>query len=181
MRIISGKHKGIRIIAPQKLPVRPTTDMAKEALFNIINNNYYYDEIIALDLFSGIGSISLELASRGVNDITSVDKHKGCYQFLKQTSLKLDLNLNIINIDAFKFLEKNKKKYNLIFADPPYAFSQEYFEKIHKLVFNNKLLSNKGMLIIEHSNKTNLSELQYFTRERKYGGNRFSFFENTLD
>jgi len=181
MRIISGKHKGIRITAPKKLPVRPTTDMAKEALFNIINNNYYFDEIIALDLFSGIGSISLELASRGVNDITSVDKNKGCSQFLITTATKLDLNLNIINIDVYKFLEKQLKKYNLIFADPPYAFSQDQFEKIHNLVFEKNILSSGGMLIIEHSNKTNLSKLPNFIKERKYGGNRFSFFENTLD
>lgn len=177
MRIISGKHKGIRITAPKKLPVRPTTDMAKEALFNILNNNYYFEDLHTLDLFSGIGSISLELASRGVTQITSVDKHKACSKFLELTAKKLDLDLNIINADVYKFLNQHTKTYNLIFADPPYAFSQEQFEKIHQLIFEQNLLTDNGMLIIEHSNKTKLTHLKHFTKERKYGGNRFSFFE----
>ena len=177
MRIISGKHKGIRINAPKHLPVRPTTDMAKEALFNIINNNYYFDEINALDLFSGIGSISLELASRGVKNITAVDKHKGCTSFLNTTSEKFGLDITIITSDVYRFLEKQTKQYTLIFADPPYAFTQEQFENIYNNVFNNNLLSDDGMLIIEHSKHTDFSELPHFVQERKYGGNCFSFFE----
>ncbi len=177
MRIISGKHKGIRITAPKNLPVRPTTDMAKEALFNILNNNYYFEDVVALDLFSGIGSISLELASRGIAAITSVDKHRACSKFLEQTASKLNLALNIINADVYQFLSNHKKAYEIIFADPPYAFSQEQFERIHQLIFKNHLLTDNGMLIIEHSNKTKLAHLKHFTKERKYGGNRFSFFE----
>ena len=181
MRIISGKHKGIRISAPKKLPVRPTTDMAKEALFNILNNNYYFDDIIVLDLFSGIGSVSLEFASRGVLEVTSVDKHRACSQFLQETADKLALELNVINSDVYRFLERNTKQYDIIFADPPYAFSQEQFEKIHQLIFKKKLISNNGILIIEHSKQTDLSKLSHFIRERKYGGNRFSFFELIAD
>jgi len=177
MRIISGKHKGIRISAPKKLPVRPTTDMAKEALFNILNNNYYFEEVVALDLFSGIGSISLELASRGVVEVTSVDKHKACSHFLQQTANKLKLELNVINSDVYRFLERNIKQYDIIFADPPYAFSQEQFEKVYQLIFDKNLLTTNGMLIIEHSKQTNLSQLTHFIKERKYGGNCFSFFE----
>lgn len=177
MRIISGKNKGIRINAPKKLPVRPTTDMAKEALFNILNNNYYFDEIVVLDLFSGIGSISLEFASRGVTDVTSVDKHRGCSQFLENESKKLALDLQIINSDVYRFLERNSKQFHIIFADPPYHFSQEMFENIYFQVFNNNFLFDDGMLVIEHSNKTNLAHLPNFVKERKYGGNRFSFFE----
>lgn len=177
MRIISGKHKGIRIFAPKKLPVRPTTDMAKEALFNILNNNYYFEEISTLDLFSGIGSISLEFASRGVTDLTAVDKHKGCANFLSDTSNKLNLALNIINTDVYKYLESQNKQYDVIFADPPYAFTQEQFEKINQIVFNRNLLTKNGMLIIEHSKQTNLSHTLNFVRMRKYGGNCFSFFE----
>jgi len=177
MRIISGKHKGIRITAPKKLPVRPTTDMAKEALFNILNNNYYFDEVVVLDLFSGIGSVSLEFASRGVLEVTSVDKHKACSSFLQETANKLALELNVINNDVYRYLEKNTKQYDIIFADPPYAFLQDQFEKIHHLVFNNNLITNDGMLIIEHSKKTDLSKLPHFVKERKYGGNCFSFFE----
>ncbi len=180
MRIVSGKHKGIRINAPKNLPVRPTTDMAKEALFNILNNNYYFDEIKVLDLFSGIGSISLEFASRGTDDITSVDKHRACIRFLSKTAEKLNLKLKTISMDVYQFLEKQTKKYDIIFADPPYNFSQEKFESIITIVFKKELLSEKGMLIIEHGKQTNLSERSNFVRERKYGGNRFSFFENTL-
>jgi len=181
MRIISGKHKGIRINAPKNLPTRPTTDMAKEALFNIINNNYYFDEIVALDLFSGIGSISLELASRGTQDITSVDKHRACTNFISATAEKLQLAITTLNTDVYRFLERQTKQYDIIFADPPYAFSQEEFEKIHTLVFERNLLANNGMLIIEHSKKTDLSKLPNFTKERKYGGNMFSFFEISTD
>ncbi len=177
MRIVSGKHKGIRIFAPKNLPVRPTTDMAKEALFSILNNNYYFDEIIALDLFSGIGSICLELASRGVVDITSVDRHKGCTRFITETAEKLDLNINILTIDVYKFLETTTKQFDVIFADPPYEFSQEKFEKIHQLVFKQQLLTKTGMLIIEHGNKTDLKHLPNFVKSKRYGGNFFSFFE----
>lgn len=178
MRIISGKHKGIRISAPKKLPVRPTTDMAKEALFNILNNNYYFDEIVVLDLFSGIGSICLELASRGTLDVTAVDKHKACTKFLSNTADKLDLPLQVITSDVYRFLEKQVKQYDIIFADPPYSFTDDEFKKIITLVFENNLLAVDGMLVIEHSKQTNLSGLQNFKKERKYGGNRFSFFEN---
>lgn len=177
MRIISGKHKGVRIDAPKKLPVRPTTDMAKEALFNILNNNYYFEEINALDLFSGIGSISIELASRGSSQVTSVDKHKSCSSFLSSISVKLNLELNIVNSDVYRFLERETKQYNIIFADPPYKFSQEEFEKIHFFVFDKNLLHQDGMFIIEHSKQTKLSHLKNFKKERKYGGNCFSFFE----
>lgn len=177
MRIISGIHKGIRIIAPKKLPVRPTTDMAKEALFSILNNNYYFDEIVALDLFSGIGSICLELASRGVNEIIAVDKHKACSQFVSATAKKLNLDITVINSDVYKFLENQSKQFDVIFADPPYEFSQEKFEKIHQLVFKQQLLTKTGMLIIEHGNKTDLKHLPNFVKSKRYGGNFFSFFE----
>ena len=177
MRIISGKHKGIRIIAPKKLPVRPTTDMAKEALFNILNNDYYFNDIAVLDLFSGIGSISLEFASRGTKDITSVDTHRACSNFLSSTAEKYELDLNVLNTDVYRFLERQNREYDVVFADPPYSFEQEKFDKIVSLIFERNLLSNDGILIIEHGNKTDLSHLQNFVRERKYGGNKFSFFQ----
>ena len=177
MRIISGKHKGIRISAPKKLPVRPTTDMAKEALFNIVNNNYYVDEIAVLDLFSGIGSISLEFASRGCEDITSVDMHYGCVKFLQDTVDKMDLNIHVIKSDVYKFLKNQTKKYHIIFADPPYDFSEEQFTSIYDLVIEHNLLSDNGMLIIEHAKQTDLSNLKNYKQTKKYGGNCFSFFE----
>jgi len=184
MRIISGKHKSRRITAPNNLPVRPTTDMAKEALFNILNNTYYFDQISVLDLFAGIGSISFEFASRGTKNITSVDQHQGCIKFLDKTNTELDLDLLIIKSDVYSFLEKSKNKYDVIFADPPYDFSDELFQKIIDLVFNNQsatptggLLNDNGILIIEHAKQTDLSNNPTFTKAKKYGGNMFSFFE----
>ena len=131
MRIISGKLKGRRISAPTNLPARPTTDMSKEALFNILNNRLYLDEISVLDLFSGIGSISLEFASRGTEDILAVDKHQGCVQFLEKTSKDLDLPINTLKSDVFSFLNRTSRKFDLIFADPPYDMDKEKFEIVY--------------------------------------------------
>lgn len=180
MRIISGKYKSRRITAPKNLPVRPTTDMAKESLFNILNNDYYLHEISVLDLFSGIGSISFEFASRGTTQITAVDENSGCIQFLEKINKELDLNLQIIKSDVYSFLEKTSQKYDVIFADPPYDFESEKFQKIVDLIFERNLLSENGTLIIEHSKQTDLSQNENFIRLKKYGSNRFSFFENIV-
>lgn len=177
MRIISGIHKGRRIQAPKNLPVRPTTDMAKEALFNILNNHFYLDEISVLDLFAGIGSISMEFASRGTTDITGVESDFKSVKFIKETTGKLDMPIQIINSDVFKYLASCTRDFNVIFADPPYNLSQELFTKIHNLVFENKLLKKKGVLVIEHSKHTDLSQLKHFKNVKRYGGNSFSFFE----
>jgi len=107
MRIVSGKHKSRRITAPNNLPVRPTTDMAKEALFNILNNRYYFNQIEVLDLFAGIGSISFEFASRGTEKIISVDQHQGCINFLNKINDELDLDIQTIKSDVYSFLEKS--------------------------------------------------------------------------
>jgi len=179
MRIISGKHKGRRIVAPKKLPIRPTTDLAKESLFNILNNYYDFDELKVLDLFAGSGNISYEFASRGTKDITSVDSDLGCTKFIQQTSDALDLNIKSVKTNVFLFLEKLQTQYDIIFADPPYEFSQEDFEKIPKLIFKNEILTQNGMLVIEHSSDTNFENLEHFWYKRKYGGSVFSFF--TLD
>lgn len=177
MRIVSGRLKGRRIIAPNHLPVRPTTDMAKEALFNILNNKYFIEELKVLDLFAGIGSISFEFASRGCNDITSVDAHHACIKFLENTGKVLETELLTIKSDAFKFLERNSQKYDLIFADPPYDMEEEKFVKLIDLVFNRDLLNEDGVLIIEHGKNTDLSKHKRLTRQRKYGSNIFSFFD----
>jgi len=176
MRIVSGKNRGRKVIAPKYLPVRPTTDMAKEALFNILNNRYFFNEISVLDLFSGIGSISLEFASRGTEDITAVDSFYGCVKFLENEAKKLDAKIGLVKSDVFKFLESHKKKYDIIFADPPYNFELDKFEKIHQQVFGNNMLKENGLLVIEHSKKTDLKHLPYFEQTKKYGGNLFSFF-----
>ena len=177
MRIISGKYKSKRITAPKKLPVRPTTDMAKEALFNIVNNYYHFSQISVLDLFAGTGNISYEFASRGSEKITAVDKYYACAQFIEKTATELEFPINVIKSDVFTYLEKVKQKHDLIFADPPYDFSIEEFVKIVDLVFKNDLLEQEGMLIIEHSKHTSLENHEKFGFSKRYGGSVFSFFE----
>lgn len=177
MRIISGKHKGKRIQAPTNLPVRPTADMQKEALFNIIHNYYNFDQIAILDLFAGTGNISYEFASRGTLEITAVDVHAGCVNFIQKTAKELELEIHSIKSDVFLFLEKSHQKFDLIFADPPYDMDSKLFEKIPQLVFEKELLTDVGMLIIEHSKHTSLIHLPHFNFQKIYGGSVFSFFE----
>lgn len=177
MRIITGLYKSRKIVAPKNLPVRPTTDMAKESLFNIINNHFYFDEISVLDLFAGTGNISYEFASRGTEQITCVDQDFGCIKFINETAKSFDMPIQTIKSDVYKFLEKSTLQTNIIFADPPYDFSDEQFAKIPELVFQKNLLLEDGMLIIEHSKHTNLSHLNHFRYSKSYGGSVFSFFE----
>ena len=154
MRIISGKNKGKQLVAPNKLPVRPTTDFAKEALFNILNNYYYFEELSVLDLFAGTGNISYEFASRGCPSVLSVDNHNGCVQFINKISRELVYPITALKADVFEDLKG-----------------------IADIVFNQNLLTENGMLIIEHSSKTDLSEQPFFSQAKKYGGSVFSFFE----
>ena len=177
MRIISGKNRGKRIIAPAKLPVRPTTDVAKEALFNILNNYYHFSEVSVLDLFAGTGNISYEFAARGAEEITAIDENYNCVKFIKKTAAELEFPIQTIKSDVFKFLEKASLKANIVFADPPYDFEKEQFENIATLVFEGDFLAEEGMLIIEHSKHTDLSHLDQFVESRKYGSSVFSFFE----
>jgi 16S rRNA (guanine966-N2)-methyltransferase len=177
MRIISGKHKGRRIFPPKNLPVRPTTDMSKEALFNVLNNHFSFEGLKILDLFAGTGNISYEFASRGCTPITSVDGDFGCVKFIKQIAAEYDFNIAATNSDVFKFLESSKTSYDIIFADPPYAMDQATFEKIVMLVFERELLQEDGMMIIEHSKYTKLDHLSNFSFKKSYGGSFFSFFE----
>ena len=179
MRIISGIYKSRKIVAPKNLPVRPTTDMAKESLFNILNNFFYFDNITVLDLFAGTGNISYEFASRGTKNITCVDQDFGCIKFINDTSKSFQMSIQTIKSDVFSFLEKTTIQSNVIFADPPYSFSDEQFAKIPELIFQNKLLLNEGLLIIEHSKHTNLSNLKNYSYFKSYGGNMFSFFEHS--
>ncbi len=178
MRIVSGKYKSRRINAPKNLPTRPTTDIAKEALFNVLNNHYYFEDISVLDLCAGIGSISFEFASRGTTQITSVDKHYGCVKFIETTAKTLEAEIDVIKSDVFKFLEHSHLKVDVIFADPPYDFSDAQFLKISSLVFERELLNKDGLLIIEHSKHTDLSNNPHFKYLKKYGGSVFSFFEH---
>ena len=179
MRIISGTFKGRRITAPKKLPVRPTTDMAKEGLFNILNNHFYFDEIAVLDLFAGTGNISYEFASRGASKVTAVDADHGCTQFIGKTSDELEMDISVIKSDVFSFLEKTSLTSDIIFADPPYNVSQEDYERIPYLVFTRDLLLEGGQLIVEHSKLMTFSHLPQFLNIRTYGSSAFSFFGRT--
>ncbi|MGY0392326.1 RsmD family RNA methyltransferase [Bizionia sp. KMM 8389] len=181
MRIVSGLFKGRRITAPKKLPVRPTTDMAKEALFNILNNQYYFDSVSVLDLFSGTGNISYEFASRGTENITAVDENFGCIKFINETSQGFEMPIDTIKSDVFKYLENCNKQFTIIFADPPYEFPLEEFSKIPELVFKNNLLETQGLLIVEHSKHTSLAHLENYSHSKSYGGNVFSFFQLPTD
>jgi len=176
MRIISGRYKGRRITAPKQLPVRPTTDMAKEALFNILNNRYYFADISVIDLFAGTGNISYEFASRGTEHITAVDTHSGCVRFIDGISEEMDLGITTFKSDVFDFLEKSATQVDVIFADPFYDMAEEDFAKIVSMVFERNLLLAEGTLIIEHPDRMDLSMLDHFSERRKYGGSAFSFF-----
>lgn len=177
MRIVSGRLKGRRIIAPKKLPVRPTTDMAKEGLFNILNNRIHFQDIEMIDLFAGIGSISFEFMSRGTERVTAVEANYDCIKFLTKTSEELDLDMHIIKSDVFVFLEKTQLKADLIFADPPYNLPLEDFQKIENTVRERSLLNEDGLLIIEHSKHTHLEHIDTFSEQRRYGNSVFSFFQ----
>lgn len=176
MRIIGGRLKGIRFNAPESLPVRPTTDMAKEALFNILYNTYDFDSCDVLDLFCGTGNISFEFASRGINKVTAVDKHSGCVYWVKSVIQKYGLEqIDVQKGDVFKFLEQHKTAYQIIFADPPYDLPT--IPLIPELVMKNNLLTDNGMLIIEHPSLLKLNNLAGYTETRRYGNSSFSFFE----
>lgn len=176
MRIIGGKLKGIRFNAPESLPVRPTTDMAKEALFNILYNTYDFDSCAVLDLFCGTGNISFEFASRGIKHVTAVDKHSGCVYWVKSVIDKYKLNeIDVQKADVFKFLQSHTKSYQIIFADPPYDLPT--IPLIPELVMKNNLLTDNGLLIVEHPSLLKLNNQPGYTETRRYGNSSFSFFE----
>ena len=174
MRIVGGKYKGKSIVTPRGLNVRPTTDFAKESLFNILNNSINFEEIKLLELFAGTGNIGFEFASRGCTQITSVELNFNCIQHIKKTNKKLGLKNKVIRSDVFRYIKLNKDKYNFIFADPPYNLQN--LKDIHKLIFNEGILYNDGMLVIEHDKYTDFSNENYFSSVRQYGRVMFSFF-----
>ncbi|MCS4226228.1 16S rRNA (guanine(966)-N(2))-methyltransferase RsmD [Sphingobacterium sp. BIGb0165] len=179
MRIIGGKIGGLRLNPPTNLPVRPTTDIAKEALFNILQNRLEFDGLNCLDLFAGTGNISFELASRGVEHVDSVDLHFKCVQYIADTAKKMKLEqINARKADVFKFMTSCKSTYDLIFADPPYDIPK--LPQLPKLVFDNNLLNNNGLLIVEHPSTRQMEEHPNFIETRKYGYSSFSFYANPL-
>ena len=175
MRIINGTHKGRVINAPKNLPVRPTTDFAKESIFNILNNYFEFDGLKILDLFCGTGNMAYEFASRGCGEIICIDTNYSCCEFVKKTSSAFQMSaIKVIKSDAFAFLKRDSGMYHIIFCDPPY--DMENFELLPELVFSKNLLKPQGWLIVEHGPHTDLSKLEYFKEHRSYGNVNFSVF-----
>lgn len=179
MRIISGELGGRKINPPAKMPyTRPTTDIAKEGLFNVLQNQIDFESLKTLDLFGGTGSISYELASRGVKDLTIVEKDAAMFAFIKQTAEKLQLeNFKVIRSDVFRFLDQCREKFDFIFAGPPYAL--ETIDEIPKIIFKNHLLNEEGWFVLEHTPRNNYQKYPFFKSERNYGTTVFSIFVNS--
>lgn len=175
MRIIGGTSKGRTINLPAHYDARPTTDFAKEGLFNIISNEYEYEGLAVLDLFGGTGSISYEFASRGAGEIHCIEMSPENARFIKNEAKRLGFgNITVVRHNVFDFLDICTRKYDIIFADPPYAL-----EGLDTIPSRAKgLLSDIGTLILEHPGTYDFSECEGFTKERKYGSVHFSFFAN---
>ena len=178
MRIISGKHKGHRFYPPKKLPYRPTTDISKSGLFNILSNWWNFDNLKIIDLFSGTGAITYEFSSRGCEDITSIDLHAGCVAFLKKSAASLNMKgINALKGDVFAFLKKYKDgPADLIFASPPYAINDDIYRIAEYTFEREDILAKHGWLVIETSHLLELDSYPYFVFKRSYGGTIFNFF-----
>ncbi len=175
MRIISGSHKGRRFSPPKNLPVRPTTDFAKEGLFNVIRNQKDIDGCSILDLCAGTGSVSFEFASRGASSVLSADSHYGCVKFINQQARNFEFNsIRAIKTDLFPFVKKLNQSFDIVFADPPYEL--EKVETIPNLLLSSNCLKEGGLLIFEHSRNFEFSEHERFLFSKKYGNVNFTFF-----
>lgn len=176
MRIVGGKYRGRTIVPPKNLRARPTTDFAKENLFNILNNLIDFEEVDVLDLFAGTGSISYEFASRGAKSITSVEINAVHHNYIKETAVKFGFdNIFPVKANAFLYLKSTPKKYDVIFSDAPYDLKDS--ESVIELVFDNDLLNDGGLLVFEHSKGIDFSSHPNFAQLRSYGSVQFSFFE----
>ncbi|MFT4644232.1 MAG: 16S rRNA (guanine966-N2)-methyltransferase [Planctomycetota bacterium] len=177
MRIIAGKYGGINLKTPTFSPTRPTTNIAKEALFNMIDNYYNFDNVSFLDLFGGTGQMSYEFASRGCIDITTVDKFAPCVSFMNKTIERLQIEgMKTVQMDVFKYMKIADKKYDLIFAGPPYPLPT--LDTIPDVVFENELVDGKGWFILEHNPQHNFDKHPNFWKKRNYGQTIFSIFVN---
>ena len=177
MRIISGIYKGKRLHPGKNFKARPTTDFARENLFNVIANYFDFTELHVLDLFSGTGSISYEFASRGSQVVDSVESNTRYHAYIQKTSRELMFDqLTAVRADAFRFLKHTTRQYDIIFADPPYDMRD--IDQIHPLVFSRNLLKPGGWFILEHGKDHDFSMLPQFRELRRYGSVHFSIFEN---
>jgi 16S rRNA (guanine966-N2)-methyltransferase len=175
MRVITGKYKGRRFDIPKTFKARPTTDFSKENIFNVINGYINLEDAEALDLFAGTGSISLELLSRGCSNVISIESDHDHASFIHNCMKKIGIENNIlIRGDVFKFIKHCDHKFNIIFADPPYALAN--IKEIPNLVLNGNLLKDNGIFILEHGNNCSFSDNIYFIDHRTYGSVNFSIF-----
>ena len=176
MRIVSGIYRRRRFDVPKSFSARPTTDFAKENLFNVIANLIDLDDTDALDLFAGTGSISFELASRGCKRVTSIEKNNAHASFIAKVITELDTDaIDLVRGDVFRFLQTAKAdSYDFIFADPPYALKE--LEDIPRLVLEKELLREGGVFVMEHPKTNDFSALPYFYQHREYGSVNFSIF-----
>lgn len=175
MRIIGGKFKRKVLRTPGNLPVRPTTDLAKEALFNVLNNHIDFESVRVLDLFAGTGNISLEFASRGATTVVAVENNPRCVAFIKRMAGELDFSqMYVVRGDAMGFLVRTTMRFDLVFADPPYDFPR--IPDIPDLVFEKGLLEPDGWLVVEHGPATSFNTHPRLIEKRKYGRVHFSFF-----
>ena len=176
MRIISGKYRGRTIVPPRNLRARPTTDFAKENLFNVLVNLVDFEELDVLDLFSGTGSISYEFASREARSVTSVEVNSVHHNFIRQTARDLKFeNFYAVKANVFLYLKSCTKQFDLIFSDAPYDL--EGSEEVIRLIFERNLLRDGGILIFEHSKDRNVSDMPNFWQTRSYGSVQFSLFK----
>jgi 16S rRNA (guanine966-N2)-methyltransferase len=175
MRVISGIYKSRRFSPPKNFPSRPTTDSAKEGLFNILTNRLDFEDTEVLDLFAGTGNISLEFLSRGAKSVLSIDSHFVSFKFMKKSMHEVGAeNWKVIKNDVFKYVPKLDREFDIVFADPPFGLEKIY--DIPLLVLESTLLKDDGLLIIEHGRETDFSKKPYFENMRNYGGVNFSFF-----
>lgn len=176
MRVVGGTLGGRRYSAPSKIPARPTTDMAREGLFNILQNGFELAGCSALDLFSGTGSITYELASRAASKIIAVEADAASVAFINATALSFGIGaaVSIVKTDVFKFITQTQESFDIIFADPPYAHPKML--DLPNLIFQNQLLKPNAWLVIEHDRRTNFESHPNFLRAKKYGDSQFSFF-----
>lgn len=179
MRIIAGTHKGRRLRIPKNLPVRPTTDRAKEALFSILNHKVNFESARVLDLYSGTGSIGFEFCSRGCPNVIAVDTDHKCSRFIAKTAEELGLSVQSIRSTVQSYLSKCVTDFDIIFADPPYEGGHEEFQMIKDSIQTRKLLRPGGWLIFEHTEQLDFSYDEAFIEARKYGSSAFSFFQFT--
>jgi len=178
MRIIAGDLGGRKISPPAKMPyTRPTTDVAKEGLFNVLQHRIDFDGIRTLDLFGGTGSISYELASRGAGDLTIVEKDHVMFEFIKKTATSLKIeNMKFIKMDVFRYLETCTTTYDFIFAGPPYALAT--IDELPKIVMEKQLLRENGWFVLEHTPRNDYKQFEKYSFEKNYGTTIFSVFIN---